>query len=111
MTRSLASGSIVSVGDDPPPTACDALMTRRVSPLTFDVLKARGATGVAVSEAEIEDAVRFAFATLRLVVEAGGAVALAALLAGKIVPTARTKIVLSGGNIDAADFAAILSRG
>lgn len=108
--RSLDLGEIVPVGPNPPPTACDALMTPRASPLTFDVLHARGSTGVAVSEAEIEDAMRFAFATLRLVVEPGGAVALAALLTGRVEPRARTVVTLSGGNVDPAQFAAVLAR-
>ena len=110
MTRSLAGGEIVPVMDNPPATACDALQTKRVSPLTFGILKARGATGVAVSESETENAIRFAFANLRLVLEPGGAVALAALLSGKVVPTARTLVILSGGNIDAARFAAIIGK-
>lgn len=50
MRRSLDAGWIEPVGDNPPPTACDALQTTRVSPLTFDVLSRRGATGLAVSE-------------------------------------------------------------
>ncbi len=50
MARSLANGEIVEVAADAPPTACDALQTRRVADLTFGILKDRGATGVAVSE-------------------------------------------------------------
>ncbi|UVO53869.1 threonine/serine dehydratase [Sphingomonas sp. SUN039] len=111
MTRSLAAGVIVPVGPNPPPTACDALMTKRVAELTFGILRARGATGVAVSETEIEDAIRFAFRTFRLVIEPGGAVALAAILSGKVVPGERTLVTLSGGNIDPDQFAAILGRG
>jgi threonine dehydratase len=110
MTRSLAGGEIVPVIDNPPLTACDALQTLRVAPLTFDILKARRATGVAVSEVETEDAIRFAFSKMRLVLEPGGAVALAALLSGKVAPTDRTLVILSGGNIDAARFAAIITR-
>ncbi len=109
--RSLAQGSIVGVAPDAPATACDALMTPRAAPVTFDVLRSRSATGVSVSEHEVEDAMRFAFAKLRLVVEAGGAVALAAVLAGKVALTQRTLITLSGGNVDAAHFAAVLGRG
>ena len=111
MTRSLAAGHIVPVGPNPPPTACDALMTKQVAPVTFDILRARAATGVAVSESEIEDAMRFAFTQLHLVVEPGGAVALAAILSGKVEPTARTLITISGGNVDPVQFAAILGRG
>lgn len=111
MGRSLKQGTIVEVEDDAPPTACDALMTRRVSDLTFGILKARGAQGASVSEDEIEDAIRYAFATLRLVIEPGGAVALAAVLTGKVAPTDHTLLLLSGGNVDSAQFAAILGRG
>jgi len=111
MTRSLAGGAIVPVGPNPPPTACDALQTTRVSPLTFDVLKARRARGVAVGEAEIAAAQRHAFRHLRLVIEPGGAVALAALLAGRVKPGKRTLVLLSGGNVDAAAFARVLDEG
>ena len=110
MGISLRTGTIMSVPDDSPPTACDALQTKRPGDITFGVLKARGATGVAVSESEVESAVRFAFSRLQLVLEPGGAVALAAMLNGKVIPTARTLVILSGGNIDAAQFAAILTR-
>lgn len=110
MARSLAAGEILEVAPDAPPTPCDALMTTRVSPLTFDVLRAAGATGVAVSTAEIEHAMRFAFDRLRLVVEPGGAVALAALLAGKVTPEPDLVLTLSGGNADPAYFAGVISR-
>ncbi|WP_390901673.1 pyridoxal-phosphate dependent enzyme, partial [Sphingomonas paucimobilis] len=60
MRRSLEAGWIEPVGDNPPPTACDSLQTTRVSPLTFEVLARRGAEGVAVSEAEVAAAQRFA---------------------------------------------------
>lgn len=111
MGRSLRAGQIVEVAPDAPPTACDALMTRRVADLTFGILKDRGATGVSVSEDEIEAAMRFAYSTFRLVVEPGGAAALAAVLAGKVMPTDRTLIILSGGNVDPSDYAAVLERG
>lgn len=104
MTRSLRDGEIVPVGPNPPPTACDALQTLKVAPLTFDILRTRGARGFAVSEAETGAAMRWAFDNLRLVVEPGGAVALAALLAGKVAPAERTLVILSGGNVDASTY-------
>jgi threonine dehydratase len=104
MGRSLAAGEILPVPPDPPPTACDALQTLRVAEMTFRILQERGARGVAVSEAETGAAMRWAFDTLRLVLEPGGAVALAALLAGKVEPKERTLVLLSGGNVDAATF-------
>lgn len=109
MRRSLEAGWIEPVGDNPPPTACDSLQTTRVSPLTFEVLARRGAEGVAVSEAEVAAAQRFAAERLRLVVEPGGAVALAALLAGKVTAADGMLILLSGGNVDRAAYARVLA--
>jgi threonine dehydratase len=100
MGESLRRGEIVPVGPNPPPTSCDALMTTRVSPLTFDVLLARGASGIAVGEAEISHAIAYAARELRVVVEPGGAVALAGLLAGRVAAEDDIVILLSGGNID-----------
>jgi threonine dehydratase len=65
---------------------------------------------VSVTESEIESAMAFAARRLRIVAEPGGAVALAALLAGKAGPaTARTVVVISGGNVDPALYAAVLA--
>jgi len=102
--RSLEAGEIVPVGANPPPTACDALQTLATFPINFAVLRGRAAPGVAVSEEEVRAAQRFAFSRLRLVVEPGGAAALAAALAGKVELDDRTAIILSGGNVDAASF-------
>jgi threonine dehydratase len=110
MRRSLEAGWIEPVGPNPPPTACDALQTPRVSPLTFDVLSRRGAEGVAVSEAETAAAQRWAAEKLRLVIEPGGAVALAAVLAGKVRAEAGTLVILSGGNVDRAAYARVLAE-
>ena len=106
--RSLDAGEIVAVGSNPPPTACDALQTLATRPINFAVLKERVAAGLAVSEGEIRAAQRFAFAKLRLVIEPGGAAALAAAIAGKVPLDGRTAIVLSGGNVDPTAFAAVL---
>jgi threonine dehydratase len=110
MRRSLAGGAIVEVPADAPATACDALQTRRVADITFGALKTAGAVGVSVGEAEHRAAMRFAYG-LGLVVEPGGAVALAALLAGKLPEDdVETVVVCSGGNVDPAQFAAVLSE-
>ncbi|MGI4732145.1 MAG: threonine ammonia-lyase [Janthinobacterium lividum] len=109
MRRSLEAGWIEPVGADAPPTACDSLMTTRVSPLTFDVLSRRGVEGVAVSEAETAAAQRWAAERLRLVVEPGGAVALAAVLAGQVRAEAGMLVILSGGNVDRAAYARVMA--
>ncbi|WP_420822609.1 threonine ammonia-lyase [Sphingomonas flavalba] len=110
MGRSLAAGTILPVETPAPPTACDALQTFRTDPITFDILLARGARGVSVSEAQIGAAMAEAFARLRLVVEPGGAVALAAVLAGAVPPVDRTLVILSGGNVDPATFCRMIGQ-
>ncbi len=105
MRRSLEASWIEPVGPNPPPTACDSLQTLRVSPLTFDVLSRRDATGVAVSELEIAAAQRWAAEKLRLVIEPGGAVGLAAVLAGKVRLEPGLLVILSGGNVDLTAYA------
>lgn len=110
MARSIAAGEPVPVPNDAPPTGCDALQTKLVSPLTLGALRQQGARGVWVSEAEVEAAIAYAFRHLRVVVEPGGSVALAAARAGKAGPlTDRTVVVLSGGNVDPQLYAAILT--
>jgi threonine dehydratase len=110
MALSLVAGVPVPVRQPAPPTSCDALQTRLVSPLTLGALLSAGACGVFVTEAEIERAMAFAAGHLRLVVEPGGAVALAALLAGKAgAVSERTVIVLSGGNADPAAYARVIA--
>lgn len=105
MRRSLEASWIEPVGPNPPPTACDSLQTLRVSPLTFDVLSRRDATGVAVNESETAAAQRWAAEKLRLVIEPGGAVGLAAVLAGKVTLEPGLLVILSGGNVDLAAYA------
>ena len=110
MKRSLAQGEIVPVEPDAPDTFCDALQTPRVSPITFAILAERNAQALSVSDAEVEDAIRFAWREHGLTLEPGGAVALAALLAGKVDPTEGTVVVLSGGNVDPALHARIVGE-
>mgnify|MGYP002780202407 CR=1 FL=1 len=107
--RSLASGSIQRVVN-PPPTACDALQTPATYPINFAVLTARGVQAVVVSEGEVRAAMRLAFARLRLVLEPGGAAALAAVMAGKVPVGEHTLVTLSGGNVDPDQFAAVLTE-
>ncbi|MFL6764640.1 MAG: threonine/serine dehydratase [Sphingomicrobium sp.] len=109
MGRSLELGEIVSVSPDAPPTFCDAIMTPRVSPVTFGILQSRHAAALSVSDAEVAEAIRFAWAKHRLVVEPGAAVSLAAMLAGKLAPMEDTVVVVSGGNIDPALHARIIA--
>jgi threonine dehydratase len=109
MARSLDIGEIVPVAADAPDTFCDALQTPRVSPITFAVLRERRATALTVSDAEVAQAVRFAWDRHQLTVEPGGAVALAALLAGKVAALDDSVVVLSGGNVDPALHVRIVS--
>lgn len=109
MRRSLETGEIVPVGPDAPPTLCDALQTPRVSPITFGILKRRDARGVAVSEAETAAAVRWAWQEHGLKVEPGGAVSIAALLAGKVEIVPETVVLISGGNVDPALHARLIA--
>lgn len=109
MRRSLEASWIEPVGPNPPATACDSLQTQRVSPLTFEVLARHDATGLAVTERETATAQRWAAERLRLVIEPGGAVALAALLAGKLRPEAGMLVILSGGNVDLEAYARVLA--
>ncbi len=106
---SLEAGAIVPVADTSFATACDALQTPATRPINFAVLKARVPFGLMVTPAEIRAAQRWVFSELRLVVEPGGAAALAAALAGKVALDGRTVIVLSGGNTDPASFAKVLA--
>jgi threonine dehydratase len=111
MARSLELGEIVPVAVDAPATFCDALQTPRVSPITFAILRERGATALSVSDSEVAEAVRLAWERHELVVEPGGAVALAALMARKVPPVEDTVVVLSGANVDPALYARIVRGG
>ena len=110
MAHSLDAGEIVPVQAGAPETLCDAIMTLHVSPITLRILRERNARALAVSDLEVEDAIRFAWAKHQIVVEPGAAVGLAALLAGKIDPVEDTVVLLSGGNIDPALHARIVGE-
>ena len=107
--RSLAAGERL-VADGKGSTFCDALLSIRPGEITFAVNGPRLAGGVAVTPEEVIAAMRFAFDHLKLVVEPGGAVALAAVLAGKVPAKGRVLgVVISGGNVDPAIFARALA--
>lgn len=105
--RSVAAGKRLRV-EDSARSICDALQSPMPGELTFPILQKLVREVLVVSDAEVRSAMRFAFRNLKLVVEPGGAVALAALLSGKLdVVGKTTAIVLSGGNIDVDLFAEI----
>ena len=105
--QSLERGERVSVSQATP-SICDALLTESPGQMTFDIMHRLGVRGLVVTEDEIRSAMRFAFRNLKLVVEPGGAAALAALLAGKMDTKDKTTvIVLSGGNVDVELFAEV----
>jgi threonine dehydratase len=88
---------------------CDSLLANQPGELTFEVARRNLAGGLSVSDEEAKAAVRFAFRELKLVVEPGGAVSLAAILAGKLPLAGKTvAAVLSGGNVDPSLFAEII---
>jgi len=89
---------------------CDALESPAPGELTFPVLQKTLADIALVSDAEVAEAMRYAFSTLKLVVEPGGSVGLAALLAGKVklFGGKTVGLVLSGGNVDPDLFARVI---
>src|SRR6476646_8801743 len=90
---------------------CDALMSNTPGELTFPITQALIGEGLVVSDAEVALAVRYAFEELKLAVEPGGVIGLAALLAGKLDVRGKVAVgVLSGGNIDAELFAKIIGE-
>lgn len=108
--RSLASGR----REEAAPGAvsiCDALLAPTPGVLTFSLNRSLLAGGLTVSDEEVLAAMKAAFLDLKLVVEPGGAVALAALLAGR-VPAGEGPVVavLSGGNVDPALFRQALAQ-
>lgn len=108
--RSLATGSRVANAPGGS-TLCDSLLSRMPGEITFALNRSRVAGGLSVTDAEVLAAIRFAFNHLKLVVEPGGAVCLAALLAGKT--DTRGKVVgavISGGNVDPVVFGRALAQ-
>ncbi|MDH3748152.1 MAG: threonine/serine dehydratase [Gammaproteobacteria bacterium] len=105
--RSLERGRRVSVSRDAR-SICDALLAHTPGRMTFEINRELTEPGLTVSDDEVRNAMRFALRNFKLVVEPGGAVALAAVLSRKIETAGTTTVVVfSGGNVDADLFAAI----
>lgn len=108
LARSLASG-VPERNAGGATTLCDALMAPTPGALTFPINRALLAGGVVVTDEEVKQAMRLVYDALKLVVEPGGVTPLAAVLAGKVEAKGRTvAVVLSGGNVDPATFAACI---
>lgn len=108
--RSLKSGRIER-NPNPSGSICDALMSVSPGEMTFAVNQRLLGEGLTVTDAEAAEAVRFAFEVLKLVLEPGGAVALAAVLAGRIATKGKAiGVIASGGNCDPGLYARILNR-
>ncbi len=106
--QSFARGERVEI--DVPDTIADGQQTTSPGELTFPIVKRLCAGILTVSDEELREAMRFAFERLKLVFEPSGASALAALLARKIdVRGKRVGVIVSGGNVDAARYAAIIA--
>ncbi|HEY1473358.1 MAG TPA: threonine/serine dehydratase [Pseudolabrys sp.] len=91
-------------------TICDALMSNTPGELTFPINRELIGAGMIASDTEVAAAVRYAFHELKMVVEPGGAIGLAALLAGKLDVKGKVVVgVLSGGNVDADLFAKLIA--
>jgi len=107
--RSLAAGRRVR-NEAAAGSICDALLSPEPGEMTFSVNRRLLKGGLVASEDEVRAAMRFAFEKLKLVVEPGGAVALAAVLAGRIPTRGRAiGVVVSGGNVDGRLFAQVLA--
>ncbi len=109
MKRSLEAGRRIAIGL--PSTIADGLMTQCPGEITYAIARDHASGVVTVSDSELVAAVRFAFERLKLIVEPSGAAALAALLQRKIpLRGSRVGIIISGGNVDAANYARLLSE-
>ena len=107
--RSLAAGRRVTI--EQPVTIADGQATTSLGELTFEVISDKVDAIETVTDDEIVDAMRFCFDRLRIVVEPSGASSLAAVMAGRVGrPGDRVGVTLSGGNVDRARFAELLTR-
>ena len=105
--RSLAAGERITI--DVPRTIADGLQTNAPGKLTWEVASRLVDEVVTVTDAQIVDAMRFAFERLKLVVEPSGAVGIAAVLQGSVGSDGRVGVIVSGGNVGADRFAELLA--
>ncbi len=106
---SLESGERIAL-KPPGPSLCDALLAAQPGELTFAINGRLVSGGYAATDEEALAAMAFAFRHLKIVLEPGGAVALAAVLSGKAALDGRTALVVaSGGNVDAEVYARALA--
>jgi len=105
--RSIAAGKRMTVAAGAR-SICDSLLAGSPGKLPFAIHRRLFDAGLTVSDREVRHAMRFAFENLKMVVEPGGAVSLAAVLSGRIETAGKTTaIVISGGNVDLDEFAAV----
>jgi threonine dehydratase len=105
-TRSFYSGTLHSVHN--PPTMADGVRTPSLGQITFPLVREYVDAMHTVSEEEIGAAVRFLLERCKILVEPSGALGVAALLAGRLRPSGRVGVILSGGNIDPQTLAVLI---
>jgi len=108
LAQSLAKGERVTIKPSTR-TLCDALESPSTGEITWPILQRNLTGAVGLTDPEVAEALRYAFQTLKLVIEPGGSVGLAALLTGKVDAKGKTTgVIVSGGNVDPELFAKIL---
>lgn len=106
--QSVQRGEVVTIA--PPDTIADGLQTTTPAQRTLDVIREHASGVVTVSDDELREAMRFVFERMKLVIEPSGAAAVAAVLFEKVpVRGKRVGIIISGGNVDVARFAALVA--
>jgi threonine dehydratase len=111
MMRSLAQGERCE-NEAGAKSICDALLLPTPGKIAFSIMKGLGYSGLMVSDHEVRAAMGVAFRDYKIVVEPGGAVALAAILSGKVDMKGKTVCVITtGGNVDAKMFSEIITAG
>lgn len=110
MGRSLAAGAASRLASGGP-TICDALQATQPGAAPFAAAQWAGVEGLAIDDAAVRRAMIFAFERLKLVLEPSGAIALAALIDGRLPVAGKTVLVfVTGGNIAFDAFAAVVGR-